>query len=124
MERDVELAVRADQVPHLGRRQGCGIVTERQPVRYSLGPDSRAELLQRKRQPGQVFLACLRREIDVSSCWYRGLLCDSGEGADDDVAHLVPVQRSDYGCGVQFRFIGILLVAHATSSAGVAWRHA
>ena len=90
----------------------------------SFGPDPRAKLRQRQRQPGQVLPACFRGEIDVSGRWYRGLLCDSGEGPDDDIAHLVPVKRSDYGCGVQFRFTGTLLVTHATSSAGVAWRHA
>src|ERR1039457_1355361 len=124
MEGDVELAIGADQVPYLGRRQGRGIVAERQPVRYPLGPDPRAKLLQRQRQPGQVLLACLRRQSDLSSCWYRGLLRDSGAGPNNDIAHLVPVECSDYGRSAQCRFTGTFLVAHATSSAGVAWLHA
>jgi hypothetical protein len=74
--------------------------------------------------PGQVLRACLRREIDVSGRWYRGLLRDSGEGADDDMTHLVPVQHVNDGRGVQVRFGGILQLAHATSCAGVAWRQA
>src|ERR1019366_3436836 len=53
-----------------------------------------------------------------------GLLRNGGKGTDDDVAHLVPVQRGDYGGSVQFGFTGSLLVAHATSSAGVACRKA
>ena len=72
MEGDVELAV--------GRRQGRGVVAEWQPVRYLCGPDPRAKLRQRQRQPGQVLLACFRGETDVSGRWYRSLLRDSGEG--------------------------------------------
>src|SRR5690242_14048573 len=99
-------------------------MAERQPAWYSLGPYPRAEFVQRQRQPGQVLRACLRREINVPGCRYRGLLRDSGEGANDYIADLMPVQRFDYGRGVQFRFTGVLQVTHATSCAGVAWRHA
>ena len=124
MERDVELAVRTGQIPDLGRRQGRGIMTEGQPVRHRLGSDPRIEFLQRRGEPGQVLLACLRRQVDVSCRWYRGLLRNGGKGADDDLAHLMPVQRGDYGGSVEFGFTGSLLVAHATSSAGDACRHA
>src|SRR5579863_7933317 len=124
MERDVELAIRTDQIPDVGRRQGRGIMAKGQAARYSLGSDSRIEFPQRRRKPGQVLLARLGRQIDVSCRWYRGLLRNGGKGADDDVAHPVPVQRGDYGGSVEFGFTGRLLVAHATSSAGVACRHA
>src|SRR5260370_1295917 len=117
MERDVELAIRTDQIPDVGRRQGRCIMAEGQPARYGIGSDSRIEFRQRRREPGQVLLACLRRQIDVSCRWYRGLLSNGGKGADDDVAHPVPVQRGDYGGSVEFRVTGRLLVAHATSSA-------
>jgi len=42
----------------------------------------------------------------------------------DDIPHLVTVQRGDYGGSVESGLTGSLLAAHATSSAGVAWRHA
>lgn len=45
MEGDVEFTVRADQIPHLGRCQGRGIVAEGQPAGFPLGPDPRAKLL-------------------------------------------------------------------------------
>src|SRR6266852_5736104 len=124
MERDVELAVRTGQIPDFGGRQGRGIMAEGQPVRHRLGSDPRIEFLQRRREPGQVLLACLRRQVDVSCRWYRGLLRNSGKGTNDDITHLVPVQRGDYGGSVQFGFTGSLMLAHATSSAGDAWRHA
>jgi hypothetical protein len=46
MEGDVELAVRADQIPHLSRRERGHIVTERQPVRHRLRPDPRTQVSQ------------------------------------------------------------------------------
>ena len=106
MEGDVELAVGADQVPHLGCRQRGGIMAEWQPFRHRLGPDPRAEVGEGLRQPGQILLVRVRGEIDISGRWYRGLLCNRGESADDDVANLVPVQRSHYGCRVQGWTIG------------------
>src|SRR5260370_20595267 len=124
MEREVDLAVRTGQMPDFGGRQGRGIVAEGQPTRHRLGSDPRIEFLQRRREPGQVLLACLRRQVDISCRWYRGLLRNGGKGTDDDVAHLVSVQRGDYGGSVEFGFTCSLLGAHATYSAGVACRHA
>src|ERR1700683_153871 len=124
MESNVELAVRTGQIPDFGRRQGRGIMTEGQPVRHCLGSDPRTEFLQRRREPGQVLLTCLHRQVDVSWRWYRGLLRNGGKGVNDDVAHLMPVQHGDYGGSVQFGFTGSLMLTHATSSAGDAWRHA
>ena len=68
-------------------------MAEGRAFRHRLGPDPRTEFLERQRQPGQVLLACLRGQVDVPCCWYRGLLCYSGKGADDDAAHPVPVKR-------------------------------
>ena len=82
MERDVELAVRTGQIPDFGGRQGRGIVAEGQPTRHRLGSDPRIEFLQRRREPGQVLLACLRRQVDIPCRWYRGLLRNGGKGAE------------------------------------------
>src|SRR5579863_3249076 len=124
VEGDVKFAVGADQLPHIGGRQRRGIVTERKPTRDCFGPDPCVKLRQRLRQASQVLVACIWRQIDVSCRWYRGLLCDSSEGADDDITHLVPVQRGDDGRRIQLWLTEVSLVTHATSSAGVAWRHA
>ncbi len=75
-------------------------MAERQPVWHRLGTDPRAQVGERPRQPGQILLARIRGEAGVPCRWYRGLLRDGGEGADDDIADLVPVQRSHYGCWV------------------------
>jgi hypothetical protein len=99
-------------------------MAERQPFRHRLSPDPRAQISQGPRQPGQILVACFRSEVDISCRWYRGPLGDSRESADDDVAHLVPVQRSDYGCWVQAWFAGPALAAQAAPSTGTAARHA
>ena len=52
------------------------------------------------------------------------LLRNRGKGTNHDIAHLMPVLRGDYGGSVQFGFTGSLMLAHATSSAGDACRHA
>jgi hypothetical protein len=117
-------AARLTQIPDFGRRKGCRIMAEGQPVRHCLGSDPRTEFRQRRREQGQVLPACLRRQVDVSCRWYRGLLRNGGKGTDDDIAHPMPVQHGDYGGSVQFGFTGSLMLAHATSSAGDAWRHA
>ena len=44
MEGDVKLAIRADQIPHLGGRQRGGIMAERQPVGLRFRPDARAQV--------------------------------------------------------------------------------
>ena len=49
MEGDVKLAIRTDQIPHVGCRQRRGIVAEGQPVQYRFGPDARTEIFQRQR---------------------------------------------------------------------------
>ena len=51
---------------------------------------------QRPREPSQILLARFRGEVGVSR--YLGLLRDSCEGADDDVADLVAVQGSHHAC--------------------------
>jgi hypothetical protein len=62
VEGDVELAVGADQVPHLGCRQRGDVMSERQPVRRRLGPDPRADVGEGLRQRGQILLARVRGE--------------------------------------------------------------
>ncbi len=49
-------------------------MTEWQPLRQRVGPDPRVKVDQGLRQPGQILLARLRREINVSGRRYRSLL--------------------------------------------------
>jgi hypothetical protein len=99
-------------------------VTEWQPFRHPVSPDPRVKFDQCPRQPGQILLTRVRRETDVSGRRYRGSLGDGRLGADDDVAHLVPVQRSYYHCRIQAWLSGPVLAAQAAPSTGTASRHA
>jgi hypothetical protein len=71
---DVELAVRADQIPHLSCRQRGGIVAERQPVGRRFGPDPRAQVGEGLRKPGQIlgagfWVKSMSLVAGIGACW-------------------------------------------------------
>jgi hypothetical protein len=89
---EVELSVRADEVPQGGSAQRRSVMVEGDPGGLG-GTYARIELLERARQPAEVGRVVVRGYIDVSGGSDGRLLRDCRERTDDDVANCVSVEN-------------------------------
>jgi hypothetical protein len=71
-KRDVEFALRTDEIPGVRGGKEPGVVVEGQSV--GLGADAGAKLLERGRELGEILETRLRRQIDVPAGGDRRLL--------------------------------------------------
>src|ERR1019366_1840888 len=96
---DVELPVRADQVPEVSPHQRFTVVVERETARHGVGANQSPQLFEGSRQAIEIVGGRVRSEVDISRCGNWGLLCDGGERADHYEMHTVTVEHiDDRGC--------------------------